>query len=158
MDLALLCWLSTGAYAIHIMEEFILDWRNWARNVLKLPADWNVFYVTNSIVIVLGFVAAEIAPRLPVVALGFPALMLINATFFHVAPFLWKRGRFSPGLFTALLLFYPLGYACYRAQAGVVGLSSGEVAESLIIGGLLMMTPILFLKIKSGAYFNQDRP
>jgi hypothetical protein len=54
MDLALMCWISTAAYALHVMEEFSFDWKNWARGVLKLPVEWDMFYVTNSIVIVLG--------------------------------------------------------------------------------------------------------
>jgi hypothetical protein len=40
-------------------------------------------------------------------ALGFAVLMLINATFFHVAPLLWTRGRYSP-VFAAFVLFYLL--------------------------------------------------
>ena len=92
-------------------EEFVFDWQNWARNVLHLSAQWGDFYITNVVVIVLGTAAAEIAPALPAVALGFPALMLINATFFHVAPVIWTRGRFSPGVITAVLLFFPLGLA-----------------------------------------------
>jgi hypothetical protein len=98
-------WLCVGAYGLHILEEFVFDWRNWARNVLHLPVQWDDFYITNALVIVLGIVAAEAAPVLPAAALGFPALMLINATCFHVAPFVWTHGRFSPGLITAVLLF-----------------------------------------------------
>ena len=155
MDLALMCWLSMGAYAVHVLEEFAFDWKNWARNVLNLPVEWDMFYVTNSLVIVLGVVAAMIAPRLPMLALGFAALMLINATFFHVLPFLVKRGRWSPGLVTALVLFYPLGIACYRVQDRTAELSSGDVIVSVLVGALLMATPILFLKLKGKPYFKQ---
>ena len=79
-------WFCLAAYSLHVLEEFVFDWQNWARNVLNLPAQWSDFYITNAVVIVLGVVAAEVAPTWPAVALGFPALMLINATFFHVAP------------------------------------------------------------------------
>jgi hypothetical protein len=155
MDLTLMCWLSTGAYAIHVLEEFSFDWKNWARNVLNLPVEWDMFYVTNSLVVVVGVVAAMVAPRLPALALGFAALMLINATFFHVAPFLVKRGRWSPGLITALVLFYPLGIECYRVQSHLVGLSTGEIVTSALVGALLMATPIIFLKLKDRPYFKQ---
>lgn len=144
-------WLCVAAYGLHIVEEFVFDWRNWARNVLHLLAQWGDFYITNALVIVLGIVAAEIAPTLPAVALGFPALMLINATFFHVAPVLWTRGRFSPGLITALLLFFPLGVETIRAahaDALALGTAFG-------IGALLMATPIVFLKLKERPYFDQ---
>jgi hypothetical protein len=146
-------WLCTGAYALHVLEEFTLNWQSWARNVLHLPARWEDFYLTNAAVIVLGVVAAEVAPVSPVMALGYPALMLINATFFHVAPVVWTRGRFSPGLITALLLFFPLGIEAFR----VAGLGPAGVAEAFGIGALLMATPIAFLKLKSKPYFDQDR-
>jgi hypothetical protein len=155
MDLASMCWLSTAAYAIHVLEEFSFDWRNWARNVLNLPVEWDMFYVTNSLVMVLGVVAAMVARQLPALALGFAALMLINATFFHVLPFVVKRGRWSPGLITALVLFYPLGIECYRVQERTAELSSRDIWVSVLVGALLMATPIVFLKAKGKAYFDQ---
>jgi len=153
MTLADLLWLSTAAYAAHVIEEFVLDWRNWARNVLGLPADWPSFYVVNAVVAVLGVTAAMIAPNLPAVALGFPALMLVNATFFHVLPVIRFGGRFSPGVISAVLLFYPLAIACYA----VAGVSWGGVALSAAIGVGLMAWPVVLLLIKDRPYFRQDR-
>ena len=146
-------WLCLAAYGIHVLEEFVFDWRNWARNVLHLPAEWSDFYVTNSLVVVLGIVAAELAPVWPTVALGFPALMLINAAGFHVAPFTSTRGRFSPGLITAVLLFVPLASATFWTAA--VGIKATVMAFA--IGILLMATPIVFLKLKGKPYFDQTR-
>lgn len=80
---------------VHVLEEFVFDWQSWARNVLHLPAQWQDFYITNALVIVLGVVAAEIAPLLPAIALSFPTLMLINATFFHLAPFALSEEIFA---------------------------------------------------------------
>ena len=118
MTLTALLWLATACYAIHMLEEYQLDWRDWARDALGLPVEWSDFYVTNAIVVVLGIVAANLAAAWPGIALGFAALMLINATFFHVLPMLVMRGRYSPGVFTAVVLFYPVGIACYwRAAA-----------------------------------------
>jgi|GEM_PF-663282 len=151
--LQLMIWLCVAGYGLHVLEEFVFDWQNWARNVLHLPAQWSDFYITNALVIVLGVVAAEIAPTWPAVALGFPALMLINATFFHVAPFVWTRGRFSPGLMTALLLFLPLGIQTIRT-AHVDGTA---LTTALCIGALLMAAPIVFLKLKVKPYFDQTR-
>jgi len=146
-------WLCLAAYGFHVVEEFVFDWQNWARNVLHLPAEWVDFYVTNALVVVLGVVAAEIAPVLPAVALGFPALMLINATLFHVAPFAWTRGRFSPGLITAVLLFFPLGIEAMRLS-GVHGV---DLALAFCIGAVVMATPIMFLKLKGRRYFDQTQ-
>src|SRR5579859_8124929 len=138
-------WLCLAAYGVHVLEEFVFDWQNWARNVLHLPAQWSDFYVTNALVIVLGVVAAEIAPMWPAFALAFPALMLINATFFHVAPFALTRGRFSPGLISAVFLFFPLAITTFRAAA----VGTEGIALAFGIGALLMATPIVFLKLKT---------
>ena len=96
MSLQTWIWLATACYAIHMLEEFEFDWRNWARAVIRLPVEWSDFYITNAIVVVLGIVAANIATELPWVALTFPALMLINATFFHVLPMVVKAGAIHP--------------------------------------------------------------
>jgi hypothetical protein len=41
-------------------------------------------------------------------------IMLINAVFFHILPFVRMGGRFSPGLVTAILLLLPTGIAVWR--------------------------------------------
>jgi len=158
MTLTDLGWLGLGAYGLHILEEYTFDWRNCARNVLTLPVEWDHFYVTNALVIVLGAVAAELAASQPMLALAFPAVMLINATFFHVGPFLVTRGRFSPGLITAVVLFYPIGIACFRRAAADGHLGGGTLAGALLLGAALMAAPVVLLKLKDRAYFRQDRP
>jgi hypothetical protein len=84
MSLTDLLWLATAAYGVHILEEYQLNWRGWARAVIGLPVEWSDFYVTNALVIVFGVVAANLAAW-PALALTFPALMLINATFLPMA-------------------------------------------------------------------------
>ena len=59
-----LAWLGMAAYAMHILEEYV-DWRNWAHNVLGLPAEWNDFYVTNSVVVALGIAQAMLTTNAP---------------------------------------------------------------------------------------------
>ncbi len=77
--------------------------------------------------------------------------MLINATFFHVLPFIKARGRFSPGLVTAVALFYPIGIAEFVvARAG-----AGEIILAFVIGAILMASPVVFLTLKSRPYFRQ---
>jgi hypothetical protein len=107
-------------------------------------------------VIVLGVVAANLAAW-PAVALAFPAVMLINATFFHVLPFVRMGGRFSPGLVTAVVLFYPVAIACYWRAATDGTLSAGALIASLVLGALLMASPVVLLLIKDQPYFRQDR-
>ena len=158
MDLSHWIWLATGAYGVHAFEEFEFDWRNWARAVIGLPVEWHDFYVVNFLVIVLGIVAAELARAMPGVALAFPALMLINGVFFHIAPFFKMRGRFSPGLITAVILFLPIGTACYVAANDAGVLDTTNLIGSFVLAALLMAMPIVLLHIKSKTYFRQDHP
>jgi Protein of unknown function with HXXEE motif len=151
-----LLWLATACYGIHILEEYQLDWRDWARSALRLPVEWSDFYVVNALVIVLGIVAANLA-EWPAIALAFPAVMLINAAFFHVLPFIRMRGRFSPGLFTAVVLFFPVGIACYWRAAADGTLSTAVLVVSLVLGALLMASPVILLLVKDKPYFHQDR-
>ena len=118
--------------------------------------EWDFFLLTNALVIVIGITCAEVARTLPMIALAFPALMLINATFFHVGTFLWKRGRFSPGLITAVLLFYPLGILCYKSAYAAGVLTRVTWIGSFAMGAVLMSLPILLLKAKEMAYFRQS--
>jgi hypothetical protein len=136
------------------LEEFVFDWLSWSQQVLHLPTRWEDFYITNCLVIVVGIVAVEIAPEYPAVALGFPGLMLINAIFMHVFPFLRKRGRFSPGLITAVLLFCPLGLYTMRAAE----LNVRVIIVAFAVGAALLATPIGFILLKRNRYFDQTRP
>jgi hypothetical protein len=79
--------------------------------------------------------------------------MLINATLFHVAPFAWTRGRFSPGLITAVLLFFPLGIEAVRLS----GVHGADLALSFCVGAVVLATPIVFLKMKARRYFDPTR-
>lgn len=144
-----------AAYAIHIMEEYTFDWRNWARAIIKLPVEWSDFYVTNAIVIALGIAQAELAPALPLAPLTFASLMLINAVFFHILPVLRTRGRFSPGVVTALLLFFPAGLAVWW-RAGQDGMLNWPIAATAIAAGALLMAyPIVMLNLCGLPYFRQ---
>jgi hypothetical protein len=152
--LQIMLWLCVAAYGTHVLEEFVFDWRSWSQQVLHLPTRWEDFYITNCLVIVVGIVAVEIAPEYPAIALGFPALMLINATFMHVFPFLKKKGRFSPGLITAVACFLPLGTYTMLAAAP----DARAAATAFVVGAALLALPISFLLLKRLSYFDQTRP
>ena len=157
MSHAYILWIATFAYALHVVEEYTFDWKGWAENVLKLPVNWVHFAIVNGVVVVLGISCSQVAWSLPAYSLGLPALMLINATFFHVLPFITTRGRFSPGLGTAVLLFYPIAlWAYYGAYLDGV-LTPATLTLSLIVGALLMASPIVMLKLRLLPYFDQNR-
>lgn len=140
-------WILSAAYALHIMEEFCLDWKDWANTQLHLPVTWPHFYVVNAVVVVLGISVGMVGWRCPEFSLMFSALMLINAVFFHILPTVLQR-TFSPGVITAVLLFLPLAlWAYYGAwQDGV--LTGRIVWISLLGGALLMASPIVFIKMQ----------
>jgi len=147
-------WVATAAYGLHILEEFMLDWKTWANKVLKMAVDWPMFYVVNALVIVLGVVAAEVGWRLPAVALAFPALMLINAVFFHLLPFAATR-KFSPGVISAGFLFLPIGAGLFYGahRDGVLTVPTAVAAFAL--GAGLMAYPVALLKLKDKPFFRQ---
>jgi len=150
-------WIATFAYALHAAEEYMFDWRGWAVDVLKLPVTWVHFAVVNSLVVILGVSCAAVGWSLPAYALALPALMLINATFFHLLPFVVTRGRFSPGLATAVVVFYPIViWAYYGAHRDGV-LTPATALLSFVIGAVLMATPIVMLKVSRHPYFRQER-
>jgi hypothetical protein len=146
-------WVAMTAYAMHMMEEFFYDWKNWANNTLHLPVEWSGFYVTNTAVLFLGIGCASAGWSLPWFALLFPGLMLINGFFFHVVPFV-RTKKFSPGLITAILLFFPIGFYAYHL-AVANGVSSQDIGLSFVGAALLMAFPIVLLKTKDLAFFRQ---
>lgn len=157
MSHAYILWIATFAYALHIVEEYTFDWKGWAMAVLKLPVNWIHFAIVNGVVIVLGISCASVGWACPEYALSLPALMLINATFFHVLPFAMTKGRFSPGLGTAIILFYPIGFWAYYG-AYLDGVLTPKVAIlSVVVGALLMASPIVMLKLRLHPYFKQDK-
>src|SRR6266545_3527434 len=143
MNQTYILWIATFAYALHIVEEYTFDWIHFA--------------VVNGVVIVLGISCASVGWSLPGYALCLPALMLINATFFHLLPFITTKGRFSPGLGTAVILFYPIAiWAYYGAYLDGV-LSAKSLLVSVLLAAALMASPIIILKLRLHPYFRQDK-
>lgn len=150
-----LLWIATTAYAVHALEEHQYDWRDWAQKILHLPVDWPTFYMTNAAVMVLGVSCAMVGWRLPEFSLILPALMAINAVFFHILPTVATR-RFSPGLVTAVLLFLPMAWWIYCGASRDGVLTTRVLLCALGGGALLMAFPIALLRTKDKPLFRQD--
>ena len=155
MSLTELSWLALGAYAIHMIEEYMFDWRDWARAVIRVPVEWGDFYITNGVVVVLGIVQGELSTTMPMAVATFAALMLINAAFFHILPMIVTRGRWSPGVFTAVVLFFPVGIAIFSKLCATPGFTAPDIALAFLYGALLMASPIVFLHLRGRPYFRQ---
>jgi len=115
---------------------------------MGFDVDWPLFYVTNAAVIVGGMSLSMIGWRWPEVSLGFPALMLINAVFLHIIPIIRHR-QFSPGVFTSVILFFPIGIAAYVLAANDQVLFPSTVIISLLIGAAFMIYPILLMVFRT---------
>ena len=148
-------WIATVAYALHMIEETVYDWHGWVRRVLKLQAEWHEFYMVNAFVIVLGVSCAMIGWRRPEVSLSFPAFMLVNAVLFHIVPTAITR-IFSPGLFTAVVLFIPVAAWTYYGAWEDGTLTAFGCVVSGILGFLMMMFPIVLQVTKRWDFFRQD--
>lgn len=157
MTLTTAAWLAMAAYSLHIMEEFSFDWRNWAREVIKLPVEWPDFYVTNAVVVAIGIAQAMLASTLPLVSLSFTGLMLVNALFFHFLPMIRAKGRYSPGAATALVLFLPSVATSWTAalSSGVADITT--IILGVVFGAILMAYPVVMLHLRSRPYFQQVR-
>ncbi|MDF2432510.1 MAG: hypothetical protein JWP44_2141 [Mucilaginibacter sp.] len=148
----LIFWIALAAYALHILEEFAYDWKTWAQKVLKLDVDWNTFYVTNVVVLFVGVACASVGWSHPTFSLIFPAVMLINALFFHILAYIRSQRKFSPGMITAIILFLPIGLKSFT-----LAISMGVQAKSILIavaaGALVMAFPIFLIKTKNIGFF-----
>lgn len=146
-----LLWISLAAYALHIFEEAALDWKGWTdwrmRALGVKSLSWGDFYVANAAVIIGGVCCAMVGWKLPMFSLLFPALQLINGAFFHVLPTLLYR-RFSPGLFTACTLFFPIGIWVYWGAWSDGVLNIAVFVGSWLLGFAVMATPFVFLKLR----------
>jgi hypothetical protein len=104
-----LAWLAVAAYALHIMEERILDWHSSMKKSLKLAMDVDHYRIIVRVFFVLGVIAAILVDPLPELARAFAVFLLINALIFHIWPMIrWQH--FSPGSWTAVFLFLPIVY------------------------------------------------
>jgi hypothetical protein len=145
-------WVALAAYALHILEEYSYDWKTWAQKILKLEVDWNTFYITNVIMLFVGIACAEVGWAHPTFSLIFPALMVINALFFHILPYIRSKRKFSPGLITAIFLFLPIGLACFN-DAINLGIFTKSIVIAALCGAFLVAYPIFLIKTKNLDFF-----
>jgi hypothetical protein len=134
---------------LHVLEEHILGWHSWARKTMNLTMEWDAYVTVEMVIVVLGAIAAVLAASTPMLALAFGALLLINVTFFHLLPMLVSGGKFSPGVITGVVLFYPIGYYEYQGS----GLPQNTLIWSAVIGAAVILWPVLLLKLRGQAYF-----
>ncbi len=144
-------WVLTTAAALHVVEERGMGWQGWAAQTLGprlgvIPS-WSDFWATNGLLIVFGISAAAVGWRAPAFALAFPAVCLINAVFFHLVPTIQAR-RPNPGIFSAMLLYLPIGIWAYVAANSDGALDLATVILSVVIGAAAMVSALVLLIIQ----------
>lgn len=152
MSLTVLAWLAVAAYALHIVEEHILGWFDWARKTMNISLGWEQYVITEVAILIMGLTAAMLSgtPMGPTLVVAFATLLLINVVFFHVLPMLANGGRFSPGALSGIVLFLPLAWQVFRTQ----NLSQNDLIWAVVLGILLILWPMLLLKLKDVPYFS----
>ena len=140
-----LAWLAVAAYALHIMEERILDWHSSMRKTLKLSMDVEHYRIIARVFFALGVIAAVLVGSLPDAARAFAVFLLINALVFHIWPMISTQ-KFSPGSLTAVFLFLPIVYMSYVvASLPLVGW-----ILPVIIAIVITAFPLLLLQYRGG--------
>jgi hypothetical protein len=152
MSLTVLAWLAVAAYALHIVEEHILGWYDWARRTMNISLGWEQYVITEVAILILGLTAAMLAGTAygPTLIVAFTTLLLINVIFFHLLPMLANGGRFSPGVISGLFLFLPLAWTVYKTQT----LSQNDLVWAVVLGILLILWPMFLLKLRGVPYFS----
>lgn len=149
MSLTVLAWLAVGAYALHILEERILGWHGWARRTINISMEYEAYTTIETVLLILGAIAAMLVAPMQLLALAFIAFLVINVTFFHLLPMIIMGGKFSPGVLTGVFLFYPLGYVTYVGAAR----PTETIVWAVIIGAAVILWPMLLLRLRTQRYF-----
>jgi hypothetical protein len=118
----LLVWLMPAAYGLHILEEWFGGFPEWLTVLGRNPLPRNAFVVINAMAFTTMILAARAAVRREAqgwMAVAIATILLTNGLAHLFASL--GTGSYSPGLFTGVILYLPLGnLALLRAweQAG----------------------------------------
>jgi len=139
-------WLMPAAFAVHIVEEAAGGFPAWVGLVVGSPMPLPVFLLNNAafMVVLVGLTAwATIRPgRLPAFLLVAWASgnLFWNFVFHLVTTVLLDR--YSPGLVSAVLLYFPLSVAVAWAVLREHVLGTGRFLGAVSIGAGLMLLVI----------------
>jgi hypothetical protein len=144
-------WILVTASALHVVEERGLGWQGWAARTLAprigIAPSWLDFWATNGLLVLFGISASAIGWRAPGFSLAYPACCLVNAIFFHLLPSITAR-RPNPGLFTAVVLYLPVGVWAYVAAGDDGVLSAATGIGSVALGAAAMASVLVLLKLQ----------
>ncbi len=146
-------WAIVATIAVHITEEYALNFPAWSARALATPVTWEDFHLVNFGVIVYAIACAAVGWRMPALGLSAASLVIVNAIGFHLG-FTIATGLYSPGTVSAVVLFVPSGFLAYALawRAGV--LTRRALLWSAAIGVLwhLFLGGVFYVKYFSPIY------
>lgn len=134
--------------ALHVAEEYLTGWQEWARQTLGIVMPTSRFLFANAVLVILALLFARSGWRRPVLSLVIPSATLVNAVFFHILPTI-VQGRISPGVYTATLLYLPFStWALVGAARD--GVPRTAIATAMVAGTFLMAGVVVGARGLSG--------
>ena len=141
----LLAWLLVGAYAAHMVEEWFGGFPEWLALVAGAPLPRDAFVAINAVAFLLVIGGTRLATRGAArgwIAIAIAAVLFVNGLLHTLGSVV--TGTYSPGLFTSVVLYLPLGglallRAWYQAPDGwfargvVLGLAAHAVVSLLAL-------------------------
>ena len=120
----LLAWLLVGAYGVHILEEWFGGFPEWLAVVAGAPLPRGAFLAINAVALLVAIAGTRVATRnvsRAWIAIALAAVLFVNALLHILGSVV--TGTYSPGLFTSVILYVPLGglallRAWYQAPDG----------------------------------------
>ena len=145
---AFILWICVCVYAIHILEKVEFDWLNWMNKKLSVTdIGWPLFYVSAASIIITGIAGAMTGWSEPAFALILPAIEILKALIFYLIPLIFKR-RLTPGIFSAVFLFIPVGSWAFAGAYYDDVLTTGNYIMAYVLGAIVMFLPMIFYKLK----------
>ena len=106
----LLAWLFVPAYAAHILEEWFGGFPEWLALVAGQPLPRDAFVVINTAGLISVIALTRAATRRESrgwMAIGIASLLFANGLLHILGSMV--TGTYSPGLFTSVIFYLPLG-------------------------------------------------
>ena len=134
-------WVVAASCALHVAEEYLTGWQQWARETLSIVMPTTRFLVMNAVLVGAAVLLARIGWAKPALTLVIPAATLVNGVFFHILPTIVQQ-RVSPGVYTAALLYVPFSSWAF-VGAWRDGVSRRAMALGFMTGTIMMLSVVL---------------
>ena len=137
-----LIWLMPAAFACHIVEEYVGGFPAWVTNVVGGAMSAPMFLINNAgfmavLVVLTAWSAIARTAAANAVLIAWASANLFWDFLFHVGT-VPLFDRYSPGLITATLLYFPISVAVAWAALTQKALSTRAFTISCAVGFALM--------------------